>query len=87
VRRPVMPMTSRGEAGDFPFDGTHTDFGPDAAWLVPPGWCRLAGAATPRPPGLIDHPSRYSHPSACHLKLAATSSRTLRPVLTCSNAR
>ena len=23
------------EAGDFPFDGTHTDFRPDPAWPVP----------------------------------------------------
>jgi hypothetical protein len=23
------------EAGDFPFDGTHTGFRPDPAWLVP----------------------------------------------------
>ena len=34
------------EAGDFPFDGTWTDFHPDPAWpipsTVPPGWNRPA---------------------------------------------
>ena len=34
------------EAGDFPFDGTWTDFQPDPAWpiptTIPPGWTRPA---------------------------------------------
>ena len=38
------------EAGDFPFDGTWTDFQPDPAWPIPttiaPGWDR---PAVPRP--------------------------------------
>ena len=44
VRAEGDRMVKLIEAGDFPFDGTHTDFRPDPAWPVPPampdGWDR-----------------------------------------------
>jgi hypothetical protein len=53
---------------------------------VPPGF-RLASDAAQRRRCMTGQPSRYSQPLACHSKLAATNSRTLRPLATCSNAR
>jgi hypothetical protein len=46
VRAEGLRVISRIEAGDFPFDGTWTDFQPDPSWPVPaslpPGWNRPA---------------------------------------------
>ncbi|BCJ54707.1 hypothetical protein Asp14428_61820 [Actinoplanes sp. NBRC 14428] len=44
VRAEGLRVIKQIEAGDFPFDGTWTDFVPDPAWpvpaTVPPGWDR-----------------------------------------------
>lgn len=44
VRAEGRRVVKQIEAGDFPFDGTWTDFQPDPAWTapteVPPGWDR-----------------------------------------------
>jgi len=46
VRAEGRRVLKQVEAGDFPFDGTWTDFHPDPAWpipaVVPPGWDRPA---------------------------------------------
>jgi len=46
VRAEGRRVIKQIEAGDFPFDGTWTDFQPDPAWpipaVVPPGWDRPA---------------------------------------------
>jgi hypothetical protein len=55
------------------------------AWKDTDEFARRTGPA--RRPRLTAQPSRYSHPSGRHSKLSATSSRTLRPVVTRSSAR
>nr|BFE68482.1 hypothetical protein GCM10020092_017830 [Actinoplanes digitatis] len=46
VRAEGLRVIKMIEAGEFPFDGTWTDYHPDPSWLVPtslpPGWNRPA---------------------------------------------
>ena len=69
VRAEGERLVKLTEAGEFPFDGTMTDFRPDPGWPVPARPCRPAGTGrAPGRPGRRRHgevrPGRGPAPSA-----------------------